>query len=145
MFILASKPTVLWPVVYQTPADGGTFQEHQFNGRFNLPADQAEVDQLFQRLDEDRRNMLTRMLQKTVEQADADPAAVDKQIIEKYFVGWPDGEVNDSAGNVVLCTAETRAALLALPGMRVAVVQAFMRTLNGAAEAKNSKPLPKNG
>lgn len=125
MFILAEQATVLWPIKYSTPKDGGGFELHEFKGRFKLPS-QPEVDALFAQLTAAARGQLG-----------GEAGALDQEIVDKYFDGWPDNEVRDPSGEPVACNAVNRKILLALPGMRVAIVRAFMGTLNGAAEAKN--------
>lgn len=146
MFILAAKPTVLWPVHFRAPQDGGGFEEHVFKARFNLPVDQAEVEDLFRRIEESRRQLVQQLMSpgKPAEAAEGFGAA-DRYILDKYWAGWPDGEVKDGQGAVIPYGPETRAALLAIPGMRVALVRAFMETLGGNAETKNSRPLSTTG
>lgn len=145
-FILAPTPTVLWPVDYFAPQDGGTFEKHTFTVRFNLPADQQEVEDLYRKIDDGRKQMLLQ-LAKVGEsnQVAVDASAADRHIVDKYFAGWPDGELKKPDGTVIPYNPETRAALLAVRGMRVAIVRAFLATLNGAAETKNSKPLQTTG
>lgn len=146
MFILAPKPTVVWPVDYFAPQDGGGFEKHTFSVRFNLPADQKEVEDLYRQIDESRKQMLLQLTKiGDANQVAVDASAADRHIVDKYFVGWPDGELTRPDGAVIPCEPETRAALLAVPGMRVAIVRAFLATLNGAAETKNSKPLQTTG
>lgn len=125
MFILAEQATVLWPIKYSTPKDGGGFELHEFKGRFKVPA-QAEVDGLFARLTATARG-----------EGGAEAGTLDQEIVDKYFEGWPEGEVRDPQGDPVAYNTVNRKVLLALPGMRVAIVRAFMQTLNGGAEAKN--------
>lgn len=146
MFILAAKPTVLWPVHFRAPQDGGEFEEHVFKARFNLPLDQAEVEDLFRRIEDSRRKFVQQLM---APGKGAEPqeglGAADLYILDKYWAGWPDGEVKDGQGAVIAYGPETRAALLAIPGMRVALVRAFMETLGGNAETKNSRPLSTTG
>lgn len=146
MFILAAKPTVLWPVHFRAPKDGGEFEEHVFSVRFNLPTDQAEVEDLFRRIEDSRRKLVQQLMTpgKPAEPEEGFGAA-DRYILDKYWAGWPDGEVKDGQGAVIAYSPETRQALLAIPGMRVALVQAFMGTLGGNSETKNSRPLPTTG
>lgn len=125
MFILAEQATVLWPIKYSTPKDGGGFDQHEFKGRFKLPS-QPEVDALFGRLTAAARGELG-----------SEAGALDQEIVEKYFDGWPEQEIRNAQGEPVVCNALSRKMLLELPGMRVAIVRAFMQTLNGGAEAKN--------
>ncbi|HBH37620.1 MAG TPA: hypothetical protein DDX06_04465 [Curvibacter sp.] len=125
MFILAQQATVQWPIKYSSPKDGGGYEQHEFKGRFKLPS-QPEVDELFTRLSSAARGELG-----------AQAGTLDQEIVDKYFEGWPDNEVRDAQGNAIASNPVNRKVLLELPGMRVAVVRAFMQTLNGAAEAKN--------
>lgn len=125
MFILAEQATVLWPIKYSTPKDGGGFETHEFKGRFKLPA-QPEVDALYTRLSAAARGELG-----------AEAGSLDQEIVDKYFDGWPDNEVRDPNGDPVACSPVNRKVLLSLPGMRVAIVRAFMQTLGGSAEVKN--------
>lgn len=151
MFILAAKPSTLWPVIYRTPNDEGGFDEHSFKARFNLPLDQAEVESILLKVDAARQRFLADLLKgkafATPEQEDKalELGAVDRWILDKYWAGWPDGEITNSSGAVIPFTPETRLSLQAMPGMRPALVRAFLQTLGGNAETKNSKPLQTTG
>jgi hypothetical protein len=151
MFILAPKATTLWPVIYRTPNDEGAFDEHTFKVRFNLPQNQDEVEEVLRRVDDARQRFLQGLLKgkavATPEQEDEalELGAVDRWILDKFWAGWPDGELKDASGAVIAYSDEARQLLLRMPGMRIALVRAFMDTLGGNAETKNSKPLRTTG
>lgn len=127
MFVPSKKATVLWPVDFQTPRDGGGFDDHTFKAEFKV-LEQSRIDALFARARDAARGLL--------DQADA--AQLDADMVDEVFVGWTDIKNPDHTEYEV--NAANRAALLQLPGMRATLLRAFYETLNGGAERKNSKP-----
>ena len=150
-FILSPKPSTLWPVVYRTPNDNGDFDEHTFKVRFNLPQTQQEVETVIGKIQEARQRFLADLLKgklvPTEEQEDKalELGSVDSWILDTYWVGWPDGEIKDNTGAVIPYNDASRVLMAAMPGMRPALVRAFMQTLGGNADTKNSKPLQSTG
>lgn len=132
MFVPSKKSTVLWPVDYETPKDGGGFEQHTFKAEFKV-LEQSRIDALFNRARDAARGLLDK----------EDAARLDADMVDEVFVGWADIKNPDHTDHEV--TAANRAALLQLPGMRATLLRAFYETLNGGAERKNSKPSRSTG
>lgn len=127
MFIPSRKTTVLWPVDYETPKDGGGFEGHTFKAEFKV-LEQSRIDALFARAQQAARGLLDK----------DDAARLDADMVDEVFVGWQDIKNPDHTEYEV--NAANRATLLQMPGMRATLLRSFYETLNGGAERKNSKP-----
>lgn len=127
MFIPSKKNSVLWPVVYRTPKDGGGFEEHPFKADYKLLS-QARIDTLFARAQAAARGDLSR----------AEAEQLDTELLQETFLGWTD--VKNEDGSKFEVTSENKETLLQMPGMRAMLVAGFFEIINGAAERKNSKP-----
>jgi len=79
-----------------------------------------------------------------VEALQADVKAGEKtgmDFAREVLAGWPDGAVGDPAGKPLAATPENMAALLRMPGVPAAVINAFWGGYDEATEG-NSAPLP---
>lgn len=65
---------------------------------------------------------------------DGDANRADIRLVKEAVVGWADGAFEDEAGNAIPCSAEALDELLGIPYVRVALGQAYIRSL-GLPEA----------
>lgn len=114
-FVLKKSATYRWPVEYKTPADDGKYDRQQFTVEFKR-IDQQRIDEIYAA-------------------AKAAAAAAgdfeDAALAEEVVLGW--SGVQADSGEAFDFTPNNRAVLLALPGMRSAILTAFFESIRGAA------------
>lgn len=115
MFKLVAVRTVNWPVVVNIPLDGGKTRPERFAAQYTLLSqdEQAEV----------------------LEQLSKDDAPDD--LLERVLCGW-DESVKDESGAPLPFTAQNKAAMLAIPYVRVALLRAYVQASTGNAAARKN-------
>lgn len=110
MFVLKTKTTYRWPVSFQMPNSNGEMQRCDFTAEF-VRLSQDVIDEY----------LSDGTLQQRI--------ARSKSLANSALVGWTD--VHDLSGEPVPYSEETKEQLLAIAGVRVAVVDAFFESING--------------
>ncbi len=115
MFKLQQSESYSWPIKVKMPADGGRFIEQSFDAVFKrLPA--TKTKELIE-----SENM------------------TDIEFAKAVIVGWK-GITNDDGGEITF-TDGTRDALLDVPSVATAIVEAYLMSASGhgnGAKRKNS-------
>lgn len=111
MFKFTPNPTFSWPVLIQVPSAGGRKEVREVEGTFLVASSErlAELGQSDQN--------------------------ADAMILNEVLIGW--NKIEDEQGISVAFSDETRAALLAIPYVRVAFIRAYFQAINGLAAEKN--------
>lgn len=109
-FVIRKSESYRWPVEYKTPTDDGKYDRQQFTAEFKR-LDQPRLDEIY-------------ATAKAGEFHDVEVAA-------EVLVGW--AGVSTASGEPFDFTDNNRDVLLALPGMRAAVLGAFFDSVKGAA------------
>ncbi len=99
LFVIDDDPVVDWPVIVSLPADGGTFEEHQFTVSMRVLSP-AEYEALFADAPANIRSAGEAMKASEV-------VTLNVPIFQRLITGWSD--VKDSDGNDVAYTPETLA------------------------------------
>lgn len=107
-FVLTTNRTVKWPVTVKVPRDGGSTADQKFTAVFEI-LDKDQIDGLC-------------------------PEKIDEALLARAFVGW-DG-IKDEAGNAVEFSEDTKAAVIKIPFVCLALLQAYGEAANGR-RAKN--------
>lgn len=105
MFKLMKSDTFKTNVVMSIPNDGGTKTESKFRAEFMFKT-QSQIDGLFD-----------------------GQGAADADLIKEVLVGWEG--FNDADGQQIPFTDENKNQAIDLPFMRVALVQAYVQSING--------------
>lgn len=119
MFVLTRDHAYDWPVDVKVPVDGGRFETRAFTARFRIPA-KARMDELF----------------RTSGSATAKAFPNDFDLAREVLVGWKD--VEDETGGPLAFDDQNRDALLSVPYVLSAIIEAYLGSLYGqAARRKN--------
>jgi hypothetical protein len=110
MFIIDLSPTYFWPVRFTVPNGSGEQQTCEFEAEFT----RLDVDQMTALGVRQRDEKLT-----------------DAQVVEQLLVGWRG--ITDRSGSAVSYSAEARARLLKIPGVAVAILDAFTESMKPPA------------
>ena len=134
-FKLDQKPYYKWPVEFEVPTDGGTWEKQSFDGHFA-------------RLGQERVEYLTESYTRRV--ADL-KAGVDldeelatltpKAIAGEILIGW--NGIFDDDGNEIPCTPATKERVLEVETVAAAVIQAWSSSLQGSAAKKQTSKKPR--
>lgn len=112
MFKFEKNPVFTWPVKVQVPTDGGKFEEHVFNARWQLQ--DAAALRKFQ---------------------DEHPAGGAVALLEKALKGWSD--IQEADGNSIEFTPENVKRLADTWHVRSALVASYWDAANGELRTKN--------
>ncbi len=119
MFKLQDQTEYDWPVEINQPTDGGDKLVARCTIRYRV-ASQDDQDAFAMR--------------------QIDETTFARQIV----VGWGD-DVGDEDGSPLAFNEDNRDRFLNVPYVRSSVVMAYLKSINGAAQAKNSKRPPASG
>lgn len=127
-FVLAAPAAFWWPVVVPIPVDNDYAQ--------------AELDVLFQPVDQDELDLFQGLTPAAQQPADEGqppavppPVPTDAQIAQRVVRGWR--RVTDARGEPLPFTPENLKALLRAPMARTALVATYMAVMRGLAARKN--------
>lgn len=113
MFKLIKKRHIIWPVVIQTPVDGGGIREYTANVKFeDLPQDEQE--KIYR------------------------DGGVDADLMRRVVIGWNPGEFKGEDDQDIAFSAEALNELLLVNYVAAAFVKAYIELHNGRAAARKN-------
>ncbi|MBF0093991.1 MAG: hypothetical protein HQL34_05540 [Alphaproteobacteria bacterium] len=110
MFKLTTHHSYSWPVIVQTPVDGGKFTKATFDATFKV-------------IPQERIDAIVR------------GGNVDAELLCEVTQGWKG--VQDDDGQDLPFSEEARDRLLSVPYVRAGLVDAYLDSLSGGARRKN--------
>ncbi len=108
MFKLAAVKTVMWPVDVQIPQDGGKVKKVRFSAQFEILSDDEYTETL-----------------------------TSGDLLKRVLTGW-EGVLPEEGNDPVEFNDDTKAQMLAMPYVRVALVQAYTQAASGREAARKN-------
>lgn len=136
MLKIAKDPVEFyWPVKVQEPDQNkpGQHVSREFLGKFVMVPNDKFIA-MTGALDNARQGLASEFSANNIDAL----IEQDKQFVKGYFLGWKEGEIKDADGQDVPVSDDNIDFLLNIPGMSMAIQEAYNRARRGDAARKKT-------